>query len=99
MADFGSQAIICRRIRSEFPDDAIVAEENPKELLQPDRADSRKQVAELVKQSDPDANQENILEWIGYGNGRVAQRYWTLDPIGNDPRSAERHCSSHAFEF
>ena len=69
-----------------------MAEENPKELLQPDRSDSRKQVVAHVKHSDPDANEENIIEWIGYGNGRVAQRYWTLDPIGTDPRLAGRRC-------
>ena len=74
--------MICHQIHSEFPNDPIVAEENPKELLKPERADSLKQIVEYVKQDHKDADEKTIIEWIGYGNGRVSQRYWTLDPIG-----------------
>lgn len=84
MADFGSQAIICYRIRSEFPNDSIVAEENPKELLKPERSSSLQQVVHYVSEQINDVDSTKLIEWIQYGNGKVTQRYWTLDPIGND---------------
>ena len=84
MADFGSQAIICHRIRSEFPSDPIVAEESPKELLKPERSDSLKQIVKYVKEINPDVDERKIVEWIGYGSGHVDQRFWTLDPIGEN---------------
>lgn len=81
LADFGSQAIICHRIRSEFPNDPIVAEENPKELLKPERFESLKQIVDYIKEDNTDVDESKIVNWIGYGNGHVSQRYWTLDPI------------------
>ncbi|CAF0823477.1 unnamed protein product [Rotaria sordida] len=81
LADFGSQALICHRIHNEFPDDPIVAEENPKELVKPERADSLKQIVNYVKEENNDVDEKKIVEWIEYGNGHVGQRFWTLDPI------------------
>jgi hypothetical protein len=78
--------LICRQIHTEFPGDPIVAEENPKELLKPERADNLKQIVDYVKQDNKDADAKTIIEWIGYGNGRVGQRYWTLDPIGKNSK-------------
>ncbi len=76
--------MICHQLRSEFPDDSIVAEENPKELLKPERLDSLKQIVDYVKQDYKDVDEKQIIEWIGYGNGHVGQRFWTLDPIGKN---------------
>ncbi|UJR15891.1 hypothetical protein I4U23_002816 [Adineta vaga] len=81
LADFGSQALICQSIHSEFPDDPIVAEENPKELLKPERAENLKQIVNYVKEENSDVDEKKIIEWIGYGNGDVSNRFWTLDPI------------------
>ncbi|MGB7313606.1 MAG: inositol monophosphatase family protein, partial [Nodosilinea sp.] len=36
---------------------------------------------EQVQQLVPSAVDANILSWIDHGNGEVARRYWTLDPI------------------
>ncbi|CAF0787243.1 unnamed protein product [Adineta steineri] len=81
LADFGSQALICYHIHSAFPDDPIVAEENPKELLKPERAGDLKQIVDYVKEDNKDVDEKKLIEWIGYGNGRVSERFWTLDPI------------------
>ncbi|CAF0813870.1 unnamed protein product [Adineta ricciae] len=81
LADFGSQALICQYIHGAFPDDPIVAEESPKELMKPERAESLKQVVQYVKEENPDVDEKKIIEWIGYGNGHVSDRFWTLDPI------------------
>jgi 3'(2'), 5'-bisphosphate nucleotidase len=76
--------LICSQIRRAFPDDPIVAEENPKELLKPERSESLKQVVDYVKEDNKDADAKKIIEWIGYGTGRVGPRFWTLDPIGEN---------------
>ncbi len=76
--------MICSQIHREFPDDPIVAEENPKELLKPERSESLKQIVDYVKEDIKDADEKKIIEWIGYGNGRVSSRFWTLDPIGEN---------------
>ena len=86
MADFGSQALICQRIRSEFPHDPIVAEENPKDLLKPERAESLQRVLDYVRRENVETDEKKIIEWIGYGTGHVAGRFWTLDPIGKEDR-------------
>ena len=74
--------MICAQLHREFPADPIVAEENPKELLKPERLESLKQIVSYVKEDHPEVDEQKIIEWIGYGNGRVGSRFWTLDPIG-----------------
>ena len=81
LADFGSQAIICRILREAFPQDPIVAEEDAIALRQPDMAAILGQVTNYVKGIIPEATSETVPEWIDQGNGSVASRYWTLDPI------------------
>lgn len=81
VADYGSQALICKAVSDVFPDDPIVAEEDAAALSQPDMADRLNQVAEYVKELQPEATPENITTWIDRGNGTVGDRYWTLDPI------------------
>jgi hypothetical protein len=78
--------LICSQIHREFPDDPIVAEENPKELLKPERSESLKQIVDYVKEDNKDADEKKVIQWIGYGNGRVGPRFWTLDPIGENLR-------------
>ncbi|MGB3237244.1 MAG: 3'(2'),5'-bisphosphate nucleotidase [Geitlerinemataceae cyanobacterium] len=81
VADYGSQALICKAISDAFADDPIVAEEDAAALSQPDMAERLNQVAEYVKELQPDATPENVTSWIDRGNGTVSDRYWTLDPI------------------
>lgn len=81
IADFGSQALVCRHIASAFANDAIVGEEDASDLRKPENAQRLDQVAHYVNQLYPKATYQQICEWIDYGNGNVAERYWTLDPI------------------
>jgi 3'(2'), 5'-bisphosphate nucleotidase len=81
IADYGSQAIICKAISEAFPDDPIVGEEDAAELKEPTMADNLAKVTNYVQQIIPDATSEQVVEWIDRGNGTVAPRYWTLDPI------------------
>ena len=80
VADFGSQALVCRRVKSAFPDDPIVAEEDASALRCADHAAMRKTVCDFVRAYAP-TDEDMLCDWIDAGNGEVAKRFWTLDPI------------------
>jgi 3'(2'), 5'-bisphosphate nucleotidase len=81
VADFGSQALVCRSLMTSFPRDTIVAEEDANSLKMPENALKLTQVTHYVRRLQPQATPESICEWIDRGNGAVTERYWTLDPI------------------
>jgi 3'(2'), 5'-bisphosphate nucleotidase len=81
IADFGSQALICRALEQAFPEDAIVGEEDAAELRTPEMADPLAQVTQYVGAIAPGATSDQIIHWIDRGNGEAQQRFWTLDPI------------------
>ena len=77
LADLGSQALICRYLSEAFAA-PIIAEEDAQMLS--DR-DLLSKITDYVQQQRPDATPEAIAAWIDKGNGNIAPRYWTLDPI------------------
>ena len=85
VADFGSQALICRALAEAFPDDPVVGEEDAAMLRSDD--DAREQVvrsvqAVLNEEEGEDADPDDVLGWIDRGNADgAAERYWTVDPI------------------
>jgi 3'(2'), 5'-bisphosphate nucleotidase len=81
IADYGSQALVCRAIRLAFPGDAIVAEEDSADLRRPENAAQLAAVVEFVRAVVPDATESSICEWIDLGRGEPRGRYWVLDPI------------------
>ena len=82
IADFGSQALICSRLRRAFPDDPIIAEETSTVLKETGSVNALDGVIRYVRDLRPDASAEDILEWIDYGNQKEhTSRHWTLDPI------------------
>jgi len=81
VADFGAQAVVCKALADAFPNDPVVGEEDAAQLKIPKMAERLQQVTDYVKQVEPDATPESVLSWIDHGNGAVASRYWTLDPI------------------
>ncbi len=81
VADFGSQAIICKAIAAAFPEDPIVAEEDATTLRQPEMIEQLTKVTNYVKEIIPTATAAQVVDWIDRGNGKLAPRYWTLDPI------------------
>ncbi|WP_330204303.1 3'(2'),5'-bisphosphate nucleotidase [Cyanobacterium sp. Dongsha4] len=81
VADFGSQAIICKALKDIFPDTPIVGEEDATELRQSEQKNTLTKITEYVKQIIDDASENQVLDWIDYGNGKVGRRFWTLDPI------------------
>ena len=80
VADFGSQALVCQRLKSVFPNDPIVAEEDASVLRGAEQSAMRKTVGEFVR-AYAQADENTVCDWIDAGNGAVAERFWTLDPI------------------
>lgn len=81
VADLGAQALVCRHLAQAFPADAIVGEEDSADLQQPENAATLDKITGYVRQFHPEADAPTVCRWIDRGNGVVADRYWTLDPI------------------
>jgi 3'(2'), 5'-bisphosphate nucleotidase len=81
IADFGSQAVICKLIKEKLPNDIIVAEEDSSELRNPGRSKILEQVTRHVGHFIPGASPEKVCSWIDYSSHRLQKRFWTLDPI------------------
>ncbi len=82
VADFGSQALICRALLAAFPEDPVIGEEDSSALRNPDNADVRDQVVEHVRAHHSNAGPEGVYTWIDHGTAReYSDRFWTLDPI------------------
>ncbi len=81
IADFGAQALACQHITANFPTDVIVGEEDSADLQQPENSDKLALVTRYVQRFQPQASAQNVCAWIDAGNGSVAGRFWTLDPI------------------
>jgi 3'(2'), 5'-bisphosphate nucleotidase len=79
VADFGSQALVCHHLKTNFPADVIVGEEDSSDLKT--STEKLNQVAGFVRRFQTGASPEDICAWIDAGNGAVADRFWTLDPI------------------
>ena len=86
VADFGSQAVICRALREAFPDDPIIAEEDSAELRQPGNAALLDQVVRNVRAlglaGGREVSREEVCGWIDRGGtSEYRERFWTIDPI------------------
>ena len=82
VADFGSQALICRMIREAFAGDPIIAEEDSAELRSVENAGLAERVLNHVRRLRPAANAPAAWDWIDYGSAAdFSDRFWTLDPI------------------
>ncbi|MEI9476556.1 MAG: 3'(2'),5'-bisphosphate nucleotidase [Deltaproteobacteria bacterium] len=81
IADYGSQAIICRLLKETFPKDSIIAEEDSVELRKLDYAANLAQVTRYVKDRIPGASPAEVCDWIGLSSHSLTERFWALDPI------------------
>jgi 3'(2'), 5'-bisphosphate nucleotidase len=81
VADYGSQAIVCRSLAAAFPGDPVVAEETAEALRRPNQAEMLEFVSRYVHGVLPGAAPADICDWIDRGQAAPAARFWTLDPI------------------
>ena len=83
VADFASQAIVCQRLETAFPEDLLVGEEGSAELRDGSQTElSDAVVREVAAEVAGSPGSAAVLDWIdrGAADGSSA-RYWTLDPI------------------
>ncbi len=81
VADFGSQALICRRLQEAFSEDPVVGEEDAAELRKPTNASMLEHVSRYTARFREGVQSQDLCDWIDLGNGKVGKRFWTLDPI------------------
>jgi HAL2 family 3'(2'),5'-bisphosphate nucleotidase len=86
VADFASQAVICRALWEAFPDDPIIAEEDSAELRQTENAVLLDQVVGHVRAlrltGGSQVSREEVCGWINRGGtSEYQERFWTIDPI------------------
>lgn len=82
IADFGSQALVCRTIDMHFPADPVIGEEDAAMLRADGNGPIVESVLEHVYEQIPEASTDDVLGWIDRGGARDhADRFWALDPI------------------
>jgi len=81
IADFGSQAVITRFLKQNFPQDAVVGEESAKVLRE--NAALRERVLGLAREQVNLEDENRLLALIDAGAEAVDYkgRFWTVDPI------------------
>ena len=82
VADYASQAMICRELDQAFPEDPIIGEEDSASLRAPEQAPFLERVKAELAGVGILAAQEEICRWIDCGGAQGTHpRFWTLDPI------------------
>src|SRR5437868_404236 len=82
VADFASQALICRALEERFPNDPIIGEEDASELAASGNEQFLVRVREELRKAGVSAADKEICHWINRGNTiEHSSRFWTLDPI------------------
>jgi 3'(2'), 5'-bisphosphate nucleotidase len=81
IADFASQAAVCKALAEVFPNDPIVGEEDSAELRASDQSEFLARVQQELAAVGIEGNADAVCSWIDLGNGSAADRFWTLDPI------------------
>jgi HAL2 family 3'(2'),5'-bisphosphate nucleotidase len=84
VADFLSQALICRILHWDFPDIPIVAEEDSRELKKKQNRQILERIIDLIRNNEivrGIIEENNLFESIDLGADSPGRLYWTLDPI------------------
>lgn len=100
VADFASQAVVCRTIEEAFPTDPVIAEEDSLALRQPENAEFLSQVHDLINRKFGRATKEEICDWIDRGKASdSSRRFWTVDPIDGTKGFVRRDQYAIALAF
>lgn len=82
VADYASQALVCRVLQKRFPLDPVIGEEGAAELKQPAGADFLQRVVEECSKAGVTGSPAEVCDWIDRGGAsEYSPRFWTLDPI------------------
>jgi 3'(2'), 5'-bisphosphate nucleotidase len=82
IADYASQAVVCRAIKDAFADDPIIGEEDSAQLKDADGDHYLPQIQSAIQSSGHSTDPTMIYESIDFGNAQdYSPRFWTIDPI------------------
>jgi 3'(2'), 5'-bisphosphate nucleotidase len=82
VADYGSQALVCRLIAERFPDDGVLAEEHSGELLVSGGHElGPPLVAAVGAALGSRTSLQEVCAWLEQGRGTAGGRRWILDPV------------------
>ena len=82
VADYSSQALICRALQHAFRTDPVIAEEDAADLRKPDQATFLSKILGHLADAGVLATQDAVCGWIDQGGvADFRPRFWTLDPI------------------
>jgi 3'(2'), 5'-bisphosphate nucleotidase len=84
IADFSSQAIICRILNKQLPDIPIVGEEDSKALKNKENVSILEKIYSYIEKDDDISkilSRDNLFESIDLGGASTSELFWTLDPI------------------
>ena len=82
IADFASQAVVCRTLARHFPGDAVMGEEGSAELREAGNAGIAREVCDEVRTHVAGAADADVLGWIDRAQSEGGRgRFWCLDPI------------------
>lgn len=82
VADYSSQALICRSLQHAFRADPVIAEEDAAELRKPEQLPFLDKILAHLSNVGILATRDAVCGWIDVGGtSDFRSRYWTLDPI------------------
>ncbi|MEL6149239.1 MAG: inositol monophosphatase family protein [Chloroflexota bacterium] len=82
IADYGTQALICRAIQQHFPGEAVIGEEGGDAFKELVSAEGQAQVASLIGSIlGQDVSVPDVIGWLDYGRDVTSARTWVIDPI------------------
>ncbi|MFO1001725.1 MAG: 3'(2'),5'-bisphosphate nucleotidase [Planctomycetaceae bacterium] len=82
VADYASQALVCRVLQRRFPLDPVIGEEGASDLKQPAGVEFLSRVVEECARAGVTGSPAEVCDWIDRGGAsEYSPRFWTLDPI------------------
>lgn len=82
IADYASQAMICRELDAAFPHDPILGEEDAAELRSQEQMMFLQRIQDELSATGQECGADDICKWIDRGGAKGQHdRFWTLDPI------------------
>ena len=81
VADFAAQALVGKRLEETFPEVGFVGEECADSLRTAEGRKTLEQITHFIRQSIPEATDDDVCQWIDRGAGEPTEDFWTLDPV------------------
>jgi len=93
IADYGSQAIICRTLQTHYPECGVLSEESGQQFLSLVSDEQREYICGLIGEilGEP-VNEAQVAAWLDHGKEGETHHLWVIDPIdGTKGFLAQRH--------